>query len=372
MDSFSGALDSIWRLEDSPPIRNLTWDWWWWLIMLEDEDGSPSGQQLMCLWSTKDTKIVDVSGMEWRSEGRPKTQDGAINLSGIIASWYWDGKKLHEKFVFEKCRMICMPATHDSWPDDGDLGGAVISLSDREYSMGLSSDAGEFWLRLQADKDVNLRMKPWNERLSQVRTFSGEYPAQMGYDITRLHGTKVSGEIAGKEVKGTGYFQKVCVQAPSPPWFWGMLHLSDGSYIDWFLPHISPTMLKGDNRAWSWNDISEVALSKSALFHDAQSERSEKFAQLEVRRERMKNDLPRFFVKMYNGRCAIELVVEAVCRAHFTFDQPSRGGLVSHLTYNEYPLHVKSLKISNENGERGLSDYEWIRGNAEHSWGLLF
>ncbi len=372
MESFAGPVQKIWQMEDTPPIRNLTWDWWWWLIMLHDENGSPSGKQLMCLWSTKDTKVIDVSGIEWRSKGRPNNVNGAIKLAGIVAAWYWDGKQLHEDMLLEKCNMLCLPSTHEAWPDSGNLGGAVIPLTTNDLSMGLSSDASEFWMRLETDFDINLRMKPWNERLSQLSNYSGEYPSGMSYEIARLHGTKVIGDIDGQKVEGTGYFQKVCVQAPSPPWFWGMIHLSDGSYIDWFIPHLSATMFKGDNEAWSWNDISEMALSRSALFHDMVSDRSERFARVEVRRERMPNDLPKFFVKMRNGRCSIELIAQAVCRANFTFDQPSRGGLITHLTYNEYPLHVTKLIIRNENGERELNDYDWIRGNAEHSWGLLF
>ena len=57
--------------------------------------------------------------------------------------------------------------------------------------------------------------------------------------------------------------------------------------------------------------------------------------------------------------------------AHWTFEQPTRGGLTSHFTYNEYPLETKYLKIEDETGIRTHKDYSWIRGNAEHSWGLL-
>ena len=41
------------------------------------------------------------------------------------------------------------------------------------------------------------------------------------------------------------------------------------------------------------------------------------------------------------------------------------------LTYNEYPLEVKRLEIEDEFGTRKRSDYGWVRGNAEHAWGML-
>ena len=45
--------------------------------------------------------------------------------------------------------------------------------------------------------------------------------------------------------------------------------------------------------------------------------------------------------------------------------------MVSHLPYNEYPFEVTSISINDEMGERTASDYEWMHGNAEHSWGFL-
>jgi hypothetical protein len=41
------------------------------------------------------------------------------------------------------------------------------------------------------------------------------------------------------------------------------------------------------------------------------------------------------------------------------------------LTYNEYPLEVTRLEIVDEFGTRKRSDYGWVRGNAEHAWGML-
>jgi len=43
----------------------------------------------------------------------------------------------------------------------------------------------------------------------------------------------------------------------------------------------------------------------------------------------------------------------------------------SHLTYNEYPLDVTRLEIDDEQGVRTRADWRVVRGNAEHSWGLL-
>ena len=81
--------------------------------------------------------------------------------------------------------------------------------------------------------------------------------------------------------------------------------------------------------------------------------------------------LPTFNIRVWNGRTQVGVQVRAVSRAHWTFDQPTRGGMKSHLTYNEYPLDVVKLEIDDEKGVRTRKDWGTIRGNAEHSWGLL-
>ena len=81
--------------------------------------------------------------------------------------------------------------------------------------------------------------------------------------------------------------------------------------------------------------------------------------------------LPNFRIKVWNEKTKVEMKIRAVSRARWTFDQPTMGGLVSHLTYNEYPFEVIEITIEDESGSRSLEDYQWIHGNAEHSWGFL-
>ena len=158
--------------------------------------------------------------------------------------------------------------------------------------------------------------------------------------------------------------------------------MSDGSYIDWFLPHLSFTITARDNRPWKKRDLGHLSLSQGGLFHDAKNQRTEKFTNVVIEKcdsglvegkhgHHPDAPLPSFKVKMWNEKTIISLRTVAVDRAHWTFEQPTRGGLTSHFTYNEYPLETKFLRIKDESGSRTEQDYTWIRGNAEHSWGLL-
>jgi hypothetical protein len=380
MDSFQGDFSSLWTLQQRPPLNHLTWDWWWWLVMLDDPGHAEPGKQLMALWSTKDNEMVQVNDVTWNPKGKPGfDEQGGIQFDGMVCAWWFDGIKMHDEIISQVCDFVVLPASHPSWPSASKSnlgGGAVVPLLDSDCSMGMVEDRSKFWLNLNLSESspiqsVKLDLTPWNPAMSTARQANATYAANMGYDILRLHGTKVSGVIDGESVSGTAYFQKVCVQAPSVPWYWGMLHFSDGSYLDWFLPHVSFTMLSRDARAWKKRDISHIALSQGGLFHDAKNQRSERFEIVSVKKNIQSNNLPYFDVQLKNGRTSIHISAQAVERAHWDFHQPTRGGFWSHLTYNEYPLTVKELTIEDEFGVRNKSDYEWLRGNAEHSWGFL-
>ena len=60
---------------------------------------------------------------------------------------------------------------------------------------------------------------------------------------------------------------------------------------------------------------------------------------------------------MWSQDVQINIDVEAIDRAHWAFEQPTIGGLVSNFTYNEYPLKVVELSIVDSNNIRQLSDY---------------
>ncbi|MBT4408096.1 MAG: hypothetical protein HOC79_09530 [Euryarchaeota archaeon] len=396
MERFEGDLSHLWKLGEMKPLHRLTWDWWWWLVMLRHPTDPTISRQLMVLWSTKDTPVIDVSGLEWNG-GRPLIdEEGGYSVPGMVAAWWFDGEKMWEPIVRTPVQMAAIHSRHSLWPQKAsaepiDGSGAVIPICERDLSMGLRDDGSSFWLHLEADekmiergssKKFDLEMTPWTKPMSTARWAHKEYAAGMGYDILRLHGAKVNGIIDGEKVEGTAYFQKVCVEAPSPPWYWGMLHANDGSYFDWFMPHLAPTITAKDDRPWKLRDTPHIAISPAGLFHDAQRERSEKFEKVQVQKipgERCEGGdgnypdapLPVFEVKMWNGRTTIHLRAEAVSRAHWTFDQPTRGRMTSHLTYNEYPLKVTKMRIKDEIGVRTLKDYEWITGNGEHAWGIL-
>ena len=393
MEKFVGDLSLLWRLDVMPPIPRLSW-WWYWVIMfVPDPDNPGRSRQLMVLWSTKETPAIRVSGHWWKPGSRMSIdEDGGHVIPGMVCAWWYDGKRMFEPLVIKECRMALVNDEHPLWPADGsgEGTGAIIPILDEDFSLGMRPGNKGLWLCLTSDAEARAEgapttfeaeLTPWWGPPSTLTYRNNVYGFDMGYDILRLQGTKLSLKVDGEEFEGTAYFQKVSVQAPSFPWYWGMLHFNDGSYIDWFKPHATPGMTSMDDRPWRRRDFLRSPAIGTGIFHDANRGRTENFKRCEVEvsepdgeeplRDEQGNALPKFRIRIWNGRTQISIDVRACSRARWTFDQPTRGGMVSHLTYNEYPLEVERIAILDEQGLRTIDDYEWIMGNAEHTWGVL-
>ena len=390
---FSGDYCSLWRLDIMPPLPRLSWWWWWVILFIPDPDNPSRSRQLMVLWSSKETPAIRVNDHWWKPGSRMRVDENRGHVvPGMVCSWWYDGKEMHEPLLMKECKMFSLDDKHPLWPieGNGEGSGAVIPLVDDDLSLGLTKGNKKFWLNLTsseaaqkkgAPKSFKAELTPWWGPPSKLTYKNNVFFSDMGYDILRIQGTKASIKIDNEDFEGTGYFQKVSVQAPTSPWFWGMLHFDDGSYLDWFMPHLSFSCLNMDDKPWKLRDIFRNPKIGSGIFHDANRDKTEEFKNCEVEliepvneeilTDNDGNKLPKFRVRLWNETTKISLEVRAAARAKWTFDQPTRAGMVSHLTYNEYPLELLRISISDEQGLRTKNDYSWIHGNAEHSWGLL-
>ena len=390
---FSGDYSSLWRLDIMPPLPRLSWWWWWVILFIPDPDNPSRSRQLMVLWSSKETPAIRVNDHWWKPGSRMRVDENRGHVvPGMVCSWWYDGKEMHEPLLMKECKMFSLDDKHPLWPieGNGEGSGAVIPLVDDDLSLGLTKGNKKFWLNLTsseaaqkkgAPKSFKAELTPWWGPPSKLTYKNNVFFSDMGYDILRIKGTKASIKIDNEDFEGTGYLQKVSVQAPTSPWFWGMLHFDDGSYLDWFMPHLSFSCLNMDDKPWKLRDIFRNPKIGSGIFHDANRDKTEEFKNCEVEliepvneeilTDNDGNKLPKFRVRLWNETTKISLEVRAASRAKWTFDQPTRAGMVSHLTYNEYPLELLRISISDEQGLRTKNDYSWIHGNAEHSWGLL-
>ena len=330
--SFGGDFSSLWRLDIMPPLNRLSWWWYWVLILIPDETRPGRSKQLMTLWSTKETEAIRVSGHWWEPGSRMhKDESGGFVIPGMVCAWWFDGGEMYEPILMNECRMAVIDDNHPLWPlgGEGKGAGAIIPIMQADNSFGMLPGNEGMWLGLHTDKSAQskgapasfeAKLTPWWGPPSELTYKNNEISLGMGYDILRLQGMKSSLVVDGEEMVGTAYFQKVTVQAPSVPWFWGMLHFSDGSYMDWFLPHLTPLSTTKDDTPWRKRDILRMPLRTAGIFHDRIRNRTEIFSQCEVDlsesseglRDSDGHLLPDFSIRIWNERTKISIEISAV------------------------------------------------------------
>ena len=247
---------NIWILKTDNPIRNLTWWWWWWIFFIRQE-GSERTRQLMILWSTKYTDYVKVMGHDWTCKIPPVWDGNTLKFNGMTASWWYDGERMEDPQVLVESDF---EVSHEGLK--GELKPLLDGVDYRFYGS-----PEEYRVNIIDDRnDFRFVLTPWNRYLSEQRFNENQYTQKYSYNIMKIFGMKLSGSIAGESIEGSAYFQRVTVNAPAAPWYWGVVHCEDGSYIDYFQPFIGPQIFRTTEKPTSLLDWGDIRLNRSIHF----------------------------------------------------------------------------------------------------------
>ena len=370
------AEAQMWDLDLEGRIRKLTWWWWWWLFLLKDPQNPRRTRQLMILWSTKHTKWIKVNDYLWEpARDVERIQDGdrtRLSFDGMTAAWWYDGSRMHEPLLLERGDFEVV--------GEGGEGGEGTLDPRSPHDLRLSGRPGRYRLDISLPEKghaFHLEMVPWTPFMDQHRYRANRYTRKWSYNILRVYGSRVTGRylVDGQEVDAAGstaYFQKVRVNAPAVPWYWCVLHTERGDYLDYFMPHVGLTILRGTDRPRSWLDRDGHFMGRSLQFWDGAEQRLRKFKRTRIRKTFTGDDLPVFHLRGENEHGTIELELEAYSRAYWRFEQKYLLGLGrSILYYNEYPAQVNRFELVQDGKRTSLADLGWTAANCEHTWGKL-
>ena len=357
---------NIWNLKVENMIDNYSWYWWWWIFFIDNPENPERPKQLMVLWSTKCTDFIKVMDKDWSLKEKPEWNENNLDLNGMVAAWWFDGEEMFDPLLLKEADI--------SVKKDGDKGYLTTDLEGCEYS--LSGGPNEYQVKIKdPDNDFHFNMTPLNDYLHKHRYNENRYTDKFGYNILKIHGMRLDGMMDGEEVEGTAYFQRVCVDAPATPWYWGLVHCEDGSFLQYFNPFIGPQMFRTrkDQRSMlNWGDIS---LSKSILFYHRGTDKEYKFKKKSVDINRsLDNGLPVFDIRGRDDGDLIEFRLKAYSRAFWRFQQKRRFGMKQILYYNEYPAEVVEFRFESKEDDVKVKkeDIGKMYGNFEHTWGKLF
>ncbi|TLZ51439.1 MAG: hypothetical protein E6K18_04980 [Methanobacteriota archaeon] len=352
---------------DADPAHQLphrTW-WWWWFIFFFRNPANPARtKQMVLLWGTRNCRRLVINGHRWdhRQDDLART-DHAIDCAGMAAGWWYDGATMHDPLFVDDGPM------HAEWN-----GGGRLALDNgNRYEF----DAEKTTQRVMVQRpglDIALELRPWTDYLSQIVPTGKRYLSHLGYQMQKIRGVDVRGTIGlgGKEepVEGTAYFQKVRINSPTSPWYWGVFHARDGSYLDYFMPHLGPPALRRTarhNSPWDWG---ERYLSNSFQFFEAATGDLHKIKNVHMSK-RYVADLPVFRLQGEMAGKSIDMEATSYARATWVIRQPVVGPFDNVLHYNEYPANVTAFAFGDRGRRVTLDDLGPVVGNCEHSWGLV-
>jgi hypothetical protein len=321
----------VFDIKDEPMPKGAWW-WWFWLFFFNNPLNPKKPRQLMILWSTKNVKNIECNNLKIRMNHN----DDKKNLDGAVAAWYYDGSKMNHNFILEQCKLNLT---------DNEL------YSESKTPTSFSTDGNKNTIKI--GNDFNFIAESNKTHKFSLPTYrTKNYFRNMGYSLLRLNHLNLKGNIKNKPIRGSAYFQRVFVNAPSVPWYWGIFHFENGGILTYFNPHVFGKSIK--------KDIS---------FFDGR--RMHKFDNIKVRRDG--KYLPTFIITGINEKESITFKIKSYSQSSWSFKRKSLGIIPNKLVYNEYPSVISDIKLLNNKTGRSilLKNLGSSVGNAEHTIGLL-
>ena len=308
------------------------WWWWFWLFFFNNPKNPEKPRQLMILWSTKNEKEIYCNNLKLKL----KPSKDRSNLSGAVAAWYFDGEKMHHNFLLEQC---------DIKVSDKEI--SSNSNTPTSFSINKSKNiikiGNEFEFIAEATNKHNF-IKPTFE--------SNNYIKKIGYSTLRLNYLNLKGKVKNKSINGSAYFQRIFVNSPLPPWYWGVFHFKNGSVLTYFNPNLLGKSIKKDIKFFDKNEVHE--------FNDIDVKKSGE-------------NIPIFTVVGENDNEKINFTVNSYSHSSWTFNKKSFGIIPTKLVYNEYPAIISDFNLLNKDTGK-IIDTEKLGkavGNSEHTTGIL-
>ena len=323
--------ERIFDVKDEP-MPDGAWWWWFWLFFFDNPKDANRPRQLMILWSAKNTAEIDCNGLLIK----PRLPLRKESLDGAVAAWYYDGEKMCHNFLLERCNIEIS-------------GNMLYAGGNTPTSFSVCDESNEIKI---GERFKFLASAAGKDDFVAPSYHANNFYKDKGYAITKINRLCLTGIVDGSPVKGTAYFQRVLVNGPAIPWYWGAFHFERGAVL-----------------TYTNQFILGKAVKKNISFYDGKS--LHMFKNIKVRR--LKGDLPVFQVSGSSAREKIRYTVSPYSHSFWEFTKNKSKRAPNHLVYNEYPSVLSDFEYVHKKTGIALTLKELGNavGNAEHAVGYL-
>ncbi|MDP7078771.1 MAG: hypothetical protein QF415_02695 [Candidatus Undinarchaeales archaeon] len=358
----------LWTVPDIDPKWSMRWYWWFWVVFLDDPAETARPRQLMVLWTYKEAATL-FNDMLVLPEDGIKNGSGRESFPGVVAAWYFDGERMDPELAFERGTLT---AEHNA---DDPCNGRLSFESAVGNECAFSGQPRDWRLRLRNEKvdvDVSLRLdEPASfTRPSHIR--NRIVAKRFMYSALELNRCTAAGTIDGEQVKGTAYFQRIGLNSPMGPWYWGVFHFADGSVLKYFFPHVSTSAFRHDPaERLPWHERWLLPARRQAEFYHAPTDTTHTFSRGTVEKELDADGLPTWRLRVHDDTTHLDATLDSYARVVWRF-RPHRPRLpLNDMYYNEYPTQITAFTLDGPDGRLTLDDLGPGVGNTEHTWGGL-
>ena len=211
--------------------------WWWWFLLLffNNPKNEQKPRQLMILWSTKKDKEIECNDLKIVLDHDMELESKGKKIDGAVAAWYFDGSKMRHNFLLKQTPLL--------FSENG-IKTENVKTEFCRTENGLANfykTKNSFKLDIGESMKFNLSLKEKN--IFTIPAFSGKKILGLNYELLRMNKLSLTGIVNGHRVKGHSYFQKVFLNGPALPWYWGIFYFKGGTILKYFKIHLGKTLV---------------------------------------------------------------------------------------------------------------------------------
>ncbi len=321
----------VFDIKDDPMPKG-TWWWWFWLFFIDNPKDPKKPRQLMILWSTKNNKKLSCNNQDIKFTN---SKDRSA-LDGVVAAWYYDGKKMHHNYLLEQCALNISKnrIATDSHP------ATSFTITKNQSTIKIGDE-------------FEITAKPIiNHNFTKPIHNSHTYRLNKGYSIIKQNHLTITGKHKNKPIHGTAYFQRVFVNAPAIPWYWGIFHFENNSILTYINNYLLGKSFKKDITYFDGTKIHEF---------------------IDITIKKSKETPPSFKISGQNRHEKISFKVNSYSHSSWTFKKKAHKIIPNKLVYNEYPATISDMELIDKKTGKNITpkDLGSSVGNAEHATGFL-
>jgi hypothetical protein len=339
--------------------RPGSWWWWFWLFFWDNPQDPGKPKQLMILWSTKNDPKIMCNKLLVDNHFIDK-KDSSCEFGGTVGAWYYDGRELVDEYVLGKSNMRIQEKPNKRLTSDKPIETTFTEPQEGVFEVTLGDR-------------LKFTAKSIDDDFSRLSYRKGVFFGMFDYRMTRMARLSLQVKEKGSEktAQGTAYFQKVMVNAPVPPWHWGIFHFKDYS-LTYYRPYIGSGLL---SKNLFKNDPLHInkGLKSSIRFHDHRKNQTIVFNDITVKTKHAPDGLPVFEISSSDPKEGkIRFTVETYAEAVWKFQKRIANKLFnSNVHYQEYPSRITSLELETPERRLTIEDTGVGVGNAEDNAGFL-